>query len=68
MHRKPLTIPRDASLAEAVQLIVDNRLTGVTVTDDDGHICGVLSELDCLKGILAAIYNEGDHRCARRRR
>ena len=40
MHRKPLTIHRDASLAEAVQLIVDNRLTGVTVTDDDGHICG----------------------------
>lgn len=60
MHRKPLTIHFEANLVQAIQTIVDNKLTGLTVTDDDGHAVGVLSELDCLKGILTAIYNDGD--------
>ena len=49
MRSNPLTIHCDASLVEAVELIVDNKLTGLTVTDDEGHICGILSELDCLR-------------------
>ncbi|MEM1113781.1 MAG: CBS domain-containing protein [Pseudomonadota bacterium] len=60
MRRNPLTIHRDANLVQAIEMIVDNKLTGLTVTDEDGHICGILSELDCLRGVLAAIYNEGD--------
>ncbi|MEQ9463656.1 MAG: CBS domain-containing protein [Haliea sp.] len=60
MHRQPLTIRPDANLVQAVELIVEHRLTGLTVTDDDGAVQGVLSELDCLRGILASIYNDGD--------
>ncbi len=60
MHRQPLTIRPDANLVQAVELIVEHRLTGLTVTDDAGIVQGVLSELDCLRGILAAIYNDGD--------
>lgn len=60
MHRNPLTIRPEASLAEAIETIVENRLTGLTVTDADGRVCGVISELDCLRGVLASIYNDGD--------
>lgn len=60
MHRQPLTIRQHANLVQAVELIVEHRLTGLTVTDDAGVVQGVLSELDCLRGILAAIYNDGD--------
>ncbi len=60
MHRQPLTIRPDANLVQAVELIVEHRLTGLTVTDDAGAVQGVLSELDCLRGILASIYNDGD--------
>ncbi len=60
MHRSPLTISQDASIAQAVQVIVDNKLTGITVTDDLGSVVGVLSEIDCLKAILNSIYNDGD--------
>src|SRR5690554_541703 len=60
MHRNPLTIRPEASLVEAIETIVENRLTGLTVTDADGRVCGVISELDCLRGVLASIYNDGD--------
>ena len=52
MRRQPLTIRPDASLAEAVKLITEHGLTGLTVTDEAGTVKGVLSELDCLRGIL----------------
>lgn len=65
MRRNPLTILPDASLVEAIETIVENRLTGLTVTDADGKVRGVISELDCLRGVLASIYNDGDPERAR---
>ncbi len=60
MRKKPLTIRRDANLVQAIEMLVENRLTGVTVVDDSGRPVGVLSELDCIQSVLAAIYNDGD--------
>lgn len=60
MRKKPLTIRRDANLVEAIETLVDHKLTGVTVVDDQGLPVGVLSELDCIEAVLAAIYNDGD--------
>lgn len=60
MRKKPLTIRRDANLVEAIETLVDHKLTGVTVVDDRGLPVGVLSELDCIQAVLAAIYNDGD--------
>ena len=60
MRRNPLTIHVDANLVQAIDIIVENRLTGLTVTDDAGQPVGILSELDCLKAVLTAIYNDGD--------
>lgn len=60
MRKKPLTISRDANLVEAIETLVEHRLTGVTVVDDRGRPVGVLSELDCIQSVLTAIYNDGD--------
>ena len=60
MRKNPLTIGADANIAQAVEMIVEYKLTGLTVTDEDGRVVGVLSELDCLAAILDSIYNEGD--------
>ena len=60
MRRNPITIHRDSNLVQAIETIVEYKLTGITVTDDSGHPVGVLSELDCLEAILTAIYNDGD--------
>tara|TARA_R110001599_G_scaffold353742_2_gene596090 strand:- start:82678 stop:83073 length:396 start_codon:yes stop_codon:yes gene_type:complete len=60
MHHKPLTVRPDANLVEAIEIITEYKLTGLTVTDEGGEVVGILSELDCIKGVLTAIYNEGD--------
>lgn len=60
MRRNPLTIHRDANLVQAIESIVEYKLTGLTVTDDDGIAVGILSELDCIQAVLTALYNEGD--------
>ena len=60
MRRNPLTIGRDANLVKAIEMIVEYKLTGLTVTDDDGKAVGILSELDCIRGVLNTLYNDGD--------
>lgn len=60
MRRNPLTISCDDNLVQAVETLMEYRLTGVTVVDADGAPVGVLSELDCIKSVLNAIYNDGD--------
>ena len=60
MRHNPLTIDRDANLVQAIESIVEYKLTGLTVVDDAGRAVGVLTELDCLQAILTSIYNDGD--------
>ncbi len=60
MHHNPLTINLEANLVMAIEIIVENKLTGLTVTDDAGSAVGILSELDCIDAILTAVYNDGD--------
>lgn len=60
MRRNPLTIHRDANLVQAIETIMEYKLTGLTVTDEDGNAIGILSELDCIQAVLTALYNEGD--------
>ncbi len=60
MHRNPLTVSCDENLTQAIAIIVEHKLTGLTVTDEDGVVIGILSELDCIQAVLTAIYNEGD--------
>ena len=60
MRRNPLTINCNHNLVQAVETLIEYKLTGVTVVDDDGHPVGVLSELDCIKSVLNEIYNDGD--------
>jgi CBS domain-containing protein len=60
MYHRPLTVRPDANLVEAIEIITEYKLTGLTVTDEAGQVVGILSELDCIKGVLTAVYNEGD--------
>ena len=60
MRRNPLTIHCDDNIVQAIETIFEYKLTGLTVTDDNGVAVGVLSELDCMEAVLTAIYNDGD--------
>ncbi len=54
----PATIRSDAPLNEAMAVIIENRISGLCVVDEVGNLVGILSELDCLRAVLGAVYNK----------
>lgn len=58
MLDRPVTVAPGVSLFDAVDLIIEHRVSGICVVDPQGNLLGILSELDCLRGILAATYNQ----------
>ena len=55
----PVKIASTATIGEAARTIIDNKVSGVIVVNDNDEVEGMLSELDCLKSLLTEIYNEG---------
>ncbi len=53
----PVTIRPDENIFHAIDVIIKNKISGVCVVDDHGHLVGVLSELDCMRAVLGATYN-----------
>ena len=54
----PVKVKADINLRDAMKSIIDNKISGVCVVDDNNVLVGVLSEMDCLTAILKATYNE----------
>ena len=57
MLPNPVKVKPDDSVLDAMQVIIDNKISGVCVVDVDGNLVGILSELDCLRAALGATYN-----------
>ena len=57
MLPNPVKVRADDNVLDAMQVIIDNKVSGVCVVDDDQNLVGILSELDCLRAALGAIYN-----------
>ena len=58
MLQEPVKVKADDDLFTAIDLITNNRISGVCVVDNDNILLGVLSELDCLRAILSSMYNQ----------
>lgn len=48
MTREVVTVPPGASLKDAARLLVEHRISGLPVVDNQDHVLGVLSETDVL--------------------
>ena len=57
MLTNPVKVSPDDNVLDAMQVIIDNKISGVCVVDGGGNLVGILSELDCLRAVLGAIYN-----------
>ena len=57
MLTNPVKVRPDDNVLDAMQVIIDNKISGVCVVDSEGNLVGILSELDCLRAVLSAIYN-----------
>lgn len=61
MARKPIVIRSDASVVEAMRVLLRRDISGVPVVDDGGDLVGILSERDCLRVIAVGEYSAADH-------
>jgi CBS domain-containing protein len=58
MQKNPAVVYADAGLFDAIRMITSHRLSGVCVVDHENNLVGVLSEIDCLRAIVGATYND----------
>ncbi len=52
MHSPVFTVAPGDPLAEAARQMLDNRIGGLPVVDDDGQIVGILTETDLLRALI----------------
>jgi CBS domain-containing protein len=58
MTRHLVTFRSDTDLFTAINRLLEPRIAGAPVVDSQGHLIGLLSEGDCLRGILSGAYYE----------
>ena len=58
MLLNPVKVRPGDNVMEAMQVIIANRISGVCVVDADANLVGILSEMDCLRAVLSAVYND----------
>lgn len=67
MVAKPLVFHPDRRLLDAVRVLIDQRIPGAPVVDDQGNLVGVLTERAFLEAVVVAGYHAegggsvGDH-------
>ena len=49
MTKDVVTVKKEASIREIAQTIVDHDVSGLPVMDDDGTVCGIVSEGDLVR-------------------
>jgi len=54
MTPSPLTLKGDDSLEKAAVIMLESRISGLPVVDEAGHLIGLLSETDVLRGFIHA--------------
>lgn len=57
MTEAPVTVRPETEVVEAINLLIKHKISGATVVDADNRVVGVISELDCLKAVLASGYH-----------
>ena len=61
MSKDPVTLRADTELYDAVHTMLENKITGATVLDDEGRVIGMISEVDLVRALEQfSYYDEGD--------
>jgi len=59
MSKDVVSFKTDQPIVEAIDIMLELRISGGPVLDDNGQLVGILSEKDCLKIIVeSAYYNQ----------
>lgn len=53
-----ISLTPDTGIIQAMTTLLENRISGAPVLDNQGHLVGVLSQKDCLRSALNASYHQ----------
>lgn len=53
MSREPTTVTVDTTIKRAASILAERQITSLPVVDDDGRVCGVVSEADLIRDAFA---------------
>lgn len=53
MTKDPITIPLDYTIEEAAEVLLDNKLTGAPVVDNEGDVVGVITQTDIFRVLVS---------------
>ena len=54
---KMITFKPDQPIQEVISIIIDKKISGAPVLDDQKHLVGIISEKDCLRLIVDQAYH-----------
>lgn len=57
MTRDVYTLSPDQSIAEAMDMFLEMKISGAPVKSEDGKIAGILSEIDCMRVLVDEAYH-----------
>lgn len=60
MTRGVITIPQNASVRQAVEMLADNDVSGIAITSDNDELIGVVSETDIVRIFTEDLETEED--------
>ncbi len=52
MTKNPITIPLDYTIDEAAQILLEHKLSGAPVVDDDGQVAGIITQTDIFRVLV----------------
>jgi len=61
MTRQVVTVTPETSILDAARLMLDHKISGLPVVTDEGHVVGIISEHDLLRGGNSDVQTERSH-------
>jgi len=52
MTQQPITTSTDATVGEAARLMLENKVSGLPVVDDEGRVVGIITESDIFRMVV----------------
>ncbi len=58
MSKRLVTLAKDTDVIDAVNKLLDHKITSAPVVDQQGHLLGMFSEKDVMNIVLETVYNQ----------
>ncbi|MGZ8159772.1 MAG: CBS domain-containing protein [Methylobacter sp.] len=59
MSKRLVTLTKDTDVVDAVNKLLDHKITSAPVVDQRGQLLGMFSEKDVMSIVLETVYNQG---------